>query len=298
MLFYKYNNKIIMIKNWLVKTKQIKKKKDGFINHYNYLLDTKRASHKNTNIFVLEEGGNNILNEIEKRKEYRKKNSLRGGGVSNYATSFVLSLPKDIKQPNNEEWKKIGLYGIKQIAKELNIDFKKLRKISHIVLHEEKDKNKNNHIHILIGNVLDNKQIKGLTQYKSTHTLKKSFNYSVKKLLNEDNSKYMPKSKGKNLPLNVAREEKQLKILEQYENIKNNINEWFKKILNDKNAYLKSKEIALKIDKLEKLEDKKENIESVIDNIKYVEDFELNLKDTDKITKKTKRLKRRRMNKK
>ena len=42
------------------------------------------------------------------------------------------------------------------------------------------------------------------------------------------------------------------------------------------------------IDKLEKLEDKKENVESVIDNIKYVEDFELNLKDTDKITKKTK----------
>lgn len=287
-----------MIKNWLVKTKQIKKKKDGFINHYNYLLDAKKSSHKNTNIYVLEEGGNNILNEIEKRKEYRKKNSLRGGGISNYATSFVLSLPKDIKQPNQEEWKKIGLYGIKQIAKELNIDFKKLRKISHIVLHEEKDNNKNNHIHILIGNVLDNKQIKGLTQYKSTYALKKSFNYSVKKLLNEDNSKYMPKSKGKNLPLNVAREEKQLKILEQYENIKSNINEWFKRILNDKNAYLKSKEIALNIDKLEKLEDKKENIESVIDNIKYVEDFELNLKDTNKITKKTKRLKRRRMNKK
>lgn len=286
-----------MIKNWLVKTKQIKKKKDGFINHYNYLLDAKKASHKNTNIYVLEEGGNNILNEIEKRKEYRKKNSLRGGGISNYATSFVLSLPKDIKQPNKEEWKKIGLYGVKQIAKELNIDFKKLRKISHIVLHEEKNSNKNNHIHILIGNVLDNKQIKGLTQHKSTYALKKSFNYSVMKLLNEDNLKYIPKSKGKNLPLHLAREEKKLKILDQYENIKSNINEWFKNILEGKNNYLKSKEIALKIDKLEELKEKNENIDNIIDNIKYVEDFEKPLKDTNKISKKTKRLRRRRMNK-
>ena len=232
-----------MIKNWIVKTKQIKQGEKGFLNHVNYLTDNNKASHEYSAITVLNNGAKNILKEIDKRKVYRNAHGLCGGGVCNFSTSMVLSLPRDIKQPTAQEWRKIGLYTIKEIAKKNNIDFEKLKNVSHIVLHNESaSPSKPSHLHILISNVLDVDVIKGISQKKTTYTAKKAFNYSVKKLLNEDNNQYLPiNKKTKNKPHFVARAEKAEKVMLLFKNFKNDINQWLTEIINKKNSFILSK---------------------------------------------------------
>jgi predicted house-cleaning noncanonical NTP pyrophosphatase (MazG superfamily) len=231
-----------MIKNWLVKTKQIKLKEKGFLNHVNYLTNDKKPSHEHSLITVLNDSAENILKEHDQRKTFRRENGLRGGGVSNFSTSLVMSLPRCIKQPTNAEWKKIGLYTIKEIAKKNNIDFQKLKNVSHIVLHDENSSvSKSSHLHILISNVIDNKVVKGISQKKTTFTAKKAFNYSVKKLINEDNNHYIPENKKvKDKPLFAARAEKAEKVMLLFINFKDVFNDWFNAVINKKDSFILS----------------------------------------------------------
>lgn len=288
-----------MLKNWLVKTQQIKKGLKGFLNHTNYLKDQNRISHQNSKIEILHNGSKNIIEEFDNRKLYRKENGLRGGSVNNLATSFIVSLPTDIKQPTKDQWKQIGLYGIKKIAQANNIDYQELKKISHIVLHDESNsKNKPSHIHILISNIHDNKVIKGITQFKSTHAIKKSVNYSVKQLLKEDNNEYVPqKSKVGKKPPHIIKIEKMEMILNNFNDFKLSINSWLKDVFNKKNAYLSSKKAANNFNKFDN------NIgdrlpEKILKEIEEVEEFEKpdHLKQNLKVTPKTNRKRRRRRN--
>ena len=142
------------IKNWTVKTKQIKKKSKGLINHFNYLLDNKREGHFYSDIVDLNNSSNklnNILDEIDKRQEYRRSEGLRGGGVSNLATSFVLSIPRDIQQPTTKkEWQKLAQIALKELANDIDIPFDKIQKNAVVVLHDESNSvDKSSHIHIL-----------------------------------------------------------------------------------------------------------------------------------------------------
>jgi len=311
--------KLCMIKNWLVKTKQIKQKEKGFLNHVNYLVNDKKPSHEFSKISVLNDSAKNILNEYDKRTEHRRKNGIRGGGVNNYATSLVMSLPRSIKQPTKDEWKKIGLYTIKEIAKKNNLDFEKLRAVSHIVLHDEHaSPNKHSHLHILISNVLDNEVKKGISQKRTTHTAKQAFNYSVKKLLNEDNNNYTPENSNiQNKPLFAARAEKAERVMQLFRNFKDDFNNWFNQIINKKNGFV----VSLLAEKAAKsfnhfdnsIENKKndlpekvlnvvEEIEALQPEIKDVELFELPanishttpVKEEEKISPKTVRKRRRR----
>lgn len=284
-----------MIKNWLVKTKQIKKSKSGFQSHVNYLINEKKPSHIGTSIQVLNDGSQNILKEIDDRKIYRQENGLRGGGVVNYATSFVVALPTDIKQPNSDEWKQIGLYGIKKIADRIGVDYQDLKKISHIVLHEEE--NKPSHIHVLVGNVLNNEVIKGVSQFKATHEFKKSVNYSVKKLLNEDNNDYVPESKSKPLPNWLYKSLKAEKIMNDFKDFKKSLGTWFNNFKEGKNNFLASKKAAADFDKID------ENIkgkapDQILKEVEEIEEMEMpefgKIKEIEKVTPKTKRKRRRR----
>jgi len=308
-----------MIKNWLVKTKQIKQKVKGFLNHVNYLTNDNKASHEYSEITVLNNAAENILKEHDKRTDFRRTNSLRGGGVSNFATSLVMSLPRTIKQPTNDEWKKIGLYTIKEIAKANNLDFQKLKNVSHIVLHDESSSpSKSSHLHILISNVLDNEVKKGISQKRTTFAAKKAFNYSVKKLLNEDNNNYTPeKVKVKDKPLFVARAEKAERIMLLFKNFKNDFNDWFNEIINKKDNFILTK-LASKVansfntfdnsieNKKNSLPDKILNVVEEVENLKIdnetvqlleLPDFEKHiepLKEEEKISPKTTRQRRRR----
>jgi len=280
--------KLCMIKNWLVKTKQIKQKEKGFLNHVNYLVNDKKPSHEFSKISVLNDSAKNILKEYDQRTDFRRLNGLRGGGVSNYATSLVMSLPRSIKQPTQDEWKKIGLYTIKEIAKKNNLDFEKLRSVSHIVLHDESSSpDKSSHLHILISNVVDNTVVKSISQKRTTYTAKQAFNYSVKKLLNEDNNNYSPEqSKVNNKPLFAARAEKAERVMQLFRNFKDDFNNWFNQIINKKNGYV----LGLLAEKAAKsfnafdssIENKKNDLpEKVLNVVEEIEELKPEHKDVE-----------------
>lgn len=226
-----------MIKNWTVKTKQIKKKnrvkrkgkadkviKSSAFKYASYLLNQNAKSHYSTNIVDLNDSPKRLV-EIEKqflnRKIYRQANGLRGGGINCEATSFVLSLPKDVKQPTHSEWRKIAARVIRSLESTTGISAKDLWNQSVIVLHEEPSDAKNNHLNIMIGNVHDNEFCKALTQHKSTYAVKKTFNEEMMRL-GVDHKKYTPnKTKTRDKPLYIARAEK-LKEQEEIIKIKNN----------------------------------------------------------------------------
>lgn len=305
-----------MISNWIVKTKQIKNKLTGFINHANYLHDEDRIAHRNTRILVINEARDNILKEHNKRTEFRRKNALRGGGVRNYATSFVLSLPRDIKQPSKNEWEKISLFALKKVSESTLVPFETLKALSHIVLHDESTTlDKNSHVHILISNVINNEVCKELTQKKTTYAVKKSFNYSVKKLLKVDNVHYSPKNKNvKDKPLHIARLEKAESTLASYNRLNKVISIWINslKIQHAKLLrYLSAKSVSKEFSIFESIVEQEltSSVDEVFDFICEVEDsLRSSVKDDNKdespvevldynIKQNTKRKRRRRIQK-
>ena len=246
-----------MIKNWTVKTKQIKKKEKGLINHFNYLFNKKRAAHFYSEIVDLNnspEKLNNILNEIEDRKEYRRENGLRGGGVSNLTTSFVVSIPRDIKQPENKkEWQRIAATTLKELSDDLDIPFEKIRDRSVVVLHDESNSpSKSSHMHILVSNVIDGQVVKPISQYQGTYAMKKGINKAVKNVLGEDNKLYTPKNEGvEDKPLYAAREDnlnkKQEKLINDFNNKKSELRSEKQEINELKKAFEKSINFAKRI---------------------------------------------------
>lgn len=232
-----------MIKNWTVKAKQIRnagikyrykksqtngkikyskvngsgrRVKNGFINHVNYLKDKNRPAHQKTKIKILLNNANKILDAVEARKAYRKSKGLVGGGVVNYATSFVCVIPNDITQPKNfKQWSQIATQFIKDVAAVSNVPESTIKDHTHIVLHDESaSTDKHSHLHILVSNVINNEVVKSISQRKTLRAVKLGFNKSVKLVLNEDHKDYIPKSKSKSdKPLWLARNEK-LKRLE------------------------------------------------------------------------------------
>lgn len=273
-----------MLKNWLVKTKQIKNKSNGFVNSVNYLKDKNRSAHSYTDISVLNDSSKRILDEYDKRTLFRRKNGLRGGGVNNYATSFVLSLPRDIKQPTKDQWKKISLDVISAIAETNGIDKKKLKDLSHVVLHDESQSpDKHTHVHMLVSNVVDNQVVKGISQFKTTHAIKQQFNKSVYKHLGVDNYKYMPKNEGKpDKPLWVARAEKLKAIDNAFKDLKQNIGSWLDNLKNWRNkAIFSSKKVAKSLDKLEEEIPKGNVIEKVFEEVEKIEEETPNTPDVE-----------------
>lgn len=246
-----------MIKNWTVKTKQIKKKEKGLLNHFNYLFNKKRAAHFYSEITDLNNSPdklNNILNEIEDRKEYRRENGLRGGGVSNLASSFVVSIPRDIKQPENKkEWQKLASITLKELSTDLDIPFEKIRDRSVVILHDETNSpTKSSHMHILVSNVIDGQVIKSISQYQATYAMKKGINKAVKNVLGEDNKLYVPKNTNVgDKPLHVAREDnlinKQEKLIEDFNNKKAELRADKQEIKDIKSAFEKSVNFAKRI---------------------------------------------------
>jgi hypothetical protein len=236
-----------MLKNWLIKTQQ----KETISRHINYLTNKNRESHFHTNIDVLLDNSKGIIDAIEDRKQYRRDNGLRGGGVKKEATSMIISLPRDIKQPTPKEWsqmlhivltdvcKTINKDVDKQNKKELekrndssykskksiqpNITLKELKAHCVAVLHDESaSSNKSSHVHLILSNVIKNEVIKPISQIGVTYTAKNSFNKAVKLVLGADHTEYTPKESKfdktfKDKPLFVIREEKARKAEERTE---------------------------------------------------------------------------------
>lgn len=237
-----------MLNNWLVKVRQIRQSgikrkykkvtnengrtvykkiegsgrriKNGFVNHVNYLKDGSRAVHRNTNITVLLNNAANILNAINERKAYRQAAELQKSTVFNYCTSFVVSLPSELK-PTLGDWTQISKRIIKDVAEVTGISVTKIAKHTHIVLHDESaSPDKHSHIHVLVSNVIENDIVKVISQKRTTSTIKKGVNASVKQYMGVDNKKYTPQnSKTGDKPLWLARQEKNATLKKNAKNL-------------------------------------------------------------------------------
>lgn len=188
--------------------KAVKKKDQGLIRYTRYLLNANEPSHAATSIHPLKDprqATRNMLAEHSLRQAERRRAGLSGGGVSNYAQSYVFALPKDIPQPTKKQWAGIAARAVKAIAEENEIDPQKLWEVTGVVFHEEPTKSKKNHIHVIIGNIVDGKYHKGLTQKKSVYASKKAFNDYMLEVLDVDNKNYQALSKGRDEPLWLAR---------------------------------------------------------------------------------------------
>lgn len=239
------------IKNWTVKTKQIKKKDIGLVNHFNYLKNDQRASHFYTKIVDLNNSDEkliNILNQSDERKKYRQENGLRGGGVSNLATSFVLSLPRDIEQPSPKEWQKMTAIALKKLADDIGIDPQKIKANSVAFLHDESASiDKTSHVHILVSNVIDGQVIKPISQYQGTYSMKLGFNEAMKNVMKNDHKNYMALNENVNdKPLFAARAEKaeirEKEIKDKRNLLLKNFNKMKKILSNEKSSIIEEKE--------------------------------------------------------
>lgn len=234
-----------MIKNWTVKTKQIKKKSSGFVNYINYLKDDKRPSHHHTKITILNDASKQIIGAVDELIQYKIDNKIRGRREpNNYATSFVISLPNDIKQPTVEQWQKIGLHAVNELADAVGVDRKKLKALSHIVLHDESSSpDKHTHLNIAVSNVVDCEVVKAISQYVGTHTVKNATNHSVERLLGVKNTEYVPKrenvsdkplwasraEKAQEAEKRLAKAKRSLTVIKSlYEKFKDDVSSWSK----------------------------------------------------------------------
>ena len=295
-----------MIKNWTVNTQQVKNGESGFINRCNYLKDKNRPSHADAKINTIFDGRKKILQAFEDRKTYRRENGLRGGGVRNYATSFVVSLPKDIKQANPKDWALISIDIIKSIAEANDLDVNKVKEHSHVVLHRHD--NKPDHIHFNISNVIDNQVVKGISQYRTTHAVKCAVNDSVKRYLGVDHMDYVPEQQnvGKR-PVWLVRAENTKKAKALFEksmsglkNLGSQYQRWFKNLrkgMNDE-AALEAGKVAESIAELsenpiEIIREQAQGVESVVG----YDEQDLNASDSEKVSNKIPAAKRERKNK-
>lgn len=181
------------IKNFIVKTKQIKKGKAGLHRQLRYIHDQNRPSHKHTIIKPII-SGTKLVNAYDERREMRINQGIRGGGVSNHATRFIIAIPKEISHPTFDQWKIILTEIITSVADRNGLDRKELAKHCEAVIHDESQSGKNSHIHLVMSNIINCEFVKGITQFRTTHAIKMALNRSVKKVFKVDHRFYVPKN--------------------------------------------------------------------------------------------------------
>ena len=195
-----------MIKNWLVKTKQIKKGSKGLKNYIYYLQNDNAVSHSKTLFARPISYGQKLFDAYDLRRYDRQKKGLRGGGVKNHATSFVISCPDNV-HPSAKQWRKITKDVLKDLADHLGVKPKDLAKHTFANVHDESQSGKHSHLNLVCSNIINNDFRKDLTQHKATWAVKHSVNAAFKKHLGIDHKDHIPKpyNVGKNKPLWAAR---------------------------------------------------------------------------------------------
>lgn len=99
-----------------------KTNKNTLENAIKYLLSDKHNNHYYTNIIDL---GNARLVRDRIFEQYEEMKEKHGKGLSNIASSFVLSLPADLYHPTKEEWEDIYHETINKFVKAINDDLEK-----------------------------------------------------------------------------------------------------------------------------------------------------------------------------
>lgn len=182
------------IKNFTVKTKQVKQKSKGLDRQLRYLHDDKAPSHQKTTITPLIHG-KKLQGAYDERRLDRQMRGIRGGGVVNRATSFIITVPNTVAHPTHSEWKEILKECLAKVAEVNDIPLKVLAQHSEAVVHNEERSGKHSHIHLVISNIIDKQFVKGITQKRTTYGIKTALNRAVKSVLGVGPEQYRPKKK-------------------------------------------------------------------------------------------------------
>lgn len=190
-----------MIKNWIITTEAVKNSSDGIMARERYLLSASHPNHKNTETIVSLIGSAKTSQRIALAGEqFRVKQHLnRQGGrpLSSYAMEYCLTLPKK-HRPTEKEWKIILSDCCTALARLVELhpsEINQFKSQIRAVLHRQKQVGKRgsgDHVHLIVGKVVNNRVLKALQQKKGTKILKQAFNAAVLKHTGLNHLEYQP----------------------------------------------------------------------------------------------------------
>ncbi|UTT85422.1 hypothetical protein LZI70_03840 [Vibrio pelagius] len=201
----------MMLKNWTVTTQAVKGGARGIINRERYFLSAAHPNHQNTERLISLIGNKETTARIaasgERYKLYQQLNQKKGGRpLSSYAMEYCLTLPKGYR-PSPKQWQLIIIDCCKAISELLALDkceMELFQKQIRAVLHQQfqkKGSGAGDHVHLVIGKVLDYRVLRELQQRKVTKVLKHAFNCAVLNHFGVSHTDYKPYelSRGKRL---------------------------------------------------------------------------------------------------
>lgn len=190
-----------MIKNWTITTEAVKNGTEGVMARERYLLAENHPNHRTTeaitSLFGSEKTSQRIALVGEQFRVKQHLNRKGGRPLSSYAMEYVLTLPKG-HRPTPESWKSIISDCCLAISKLLELkpeELKQFKSQIRAVLHQQQQsgvRGAGDHVHLIIGKVLNGRVLRVLQQKKCTALLKQAFNTAVLKHTGLDHKQYKP----------------------------------------------------------------------------------------------------------
>ena len=230
-----------MIKNWTITTEAVKNATNGVMARERYLLAEKHPNHRTTEAIVPLIGNQKTSQRIALiGEQFRVKQHLnRKGGrpLSSYAMEYCLTLPKG-HRPTPEQWRAIITDCCLAISKLIELkpdELKQFKSQIRAVLHQQLQsgvRGTGDHVHLIVGKVLNGRVLRVLQQKKCTSLLKLAFNAAVLKHTGVDHKQYKPHelNRGKRLETWKYREQKaadSVHIQKQLIKLQNQADKWF-----------------------------------------------------------------------
>lgn len=187
------------MKGWTVKTQATKNGSKGVAGREVYMMNTKGASHVNTERIVSIFGNPRSMANISYAGEsYAAAQAANGRGgrpPNTYSVEFTLNLPKGYR-PDDKQWRQVVEHCLKQTAKVCGIRLDQIASISRAVLHQqkqggEKGRGAGDHVHLVIGKFTEDGQyLRNLQRKTVTARMKVSFNKAIKHYCGYDWTEY------------------------------------------------------------------------------------------------------------
>lgn len=229
-----------MIKNWTITTEAVKNGTDGVMARERYLLAENHPNHRTTEAITSLFGSEKTSQFALVGEQFRVKQHLNckgGRPLSSYAMEYCLTLPKG-HRPTPEQWRTIITDCCLAVSKLIGLkpdELKQFKSQIRAVLHQQQQsgvRGTGDHVHLIIGKVINGKVLRVLQQKKCTALLKQAFNASVLKHTGLDHKQYKPHEldRGKRLESWKYREQKaadSVHIQKQLIKLQNQADKWF-----------------------------------------------------------------------
>lgn len=190
-----------MIKNFTLITQPVKNGFDGVLTRERYFLSRNHPNHSKTEDIIELFGSSQTSQRIavsgEKYKLHQKvRDNRRGRPISSYGVEYCLTLPKGYR-PSIEQWRKIVKECVSSLAYHLRLSdsdkelfYKQVRAVCHRQV--QQGKGSGDHVHLLVGKVINNVVLTELQKKSATSTIKVAFNQAVSRHLSLNLEDYKP----------------------------------------------------------------------------------------------------------